>query len=154
MKYLLLVDESGDQGLDKIRANISSRGADPLMTLGGVLVPMPFVDEVRQHLADIQKSTGARNLHFTAMSHGQRAAWGRQIGGLRKRVCLFGVISKKSTIGSYRDDISGADQAVRYYNKCSQYLLELVAGFMSHADVKSSDLSIVFERKNHNYDTL
>jgi len=73
----------------------------------------------------------------------------------RLRILAFGVISKKSTLGDYRKMIEGKKQAQDYYNKCSQYLFELVAMFCSEHGLGSADIEILFEEKRgHDYQRL
>jgi hypothetical protein len=65
---------------------------------------------------------------------------------------LFGVISRKSTLGSYRAEISA--NSSMYYNKCAQYLLERVGWFMEARGIQSDKLDIVFEEANVDYEMM
>lgn len=64
----------------------------------------------------------------------------------------FGVISKKSTLGSYGDDIEANDKL--YYNKCAQYLLEKVGQFMEREKIGEEQLTVLFEEGNFDYTRL
>lgn len=65
---------------------------------------------------------------------------------------LFGVISHKATLGSYKDTI--ADDSSMYYNKCAQYLLERVGWFMEERNIPPKNLDIIFEKANIDYDKM
>ncbi len=152
MKYILLVDESGDQGLEKVRTDRDPRGASPFMTLGAASLPLHHRGRLKEFLENISILFGGKDLHCNSLTHIQRSCFARAVS--EQRVLLFAVISKKDTLGEYREAIRGDGQANSYYNKCSQYLLELVGHFMSCKGIGASDLSIVFEKKNHNYERL
>lgn len=150
--YKLLVDESGDQGLDRIRGSIDERGASPFMTLGAVLVPNSRVTTLENLLFELREEFGKETIHSVELNHFQVAYFARKFSECG--VKLFGVISKKETLQSYRDENAGERQAESYYNKCSQYLLEQVGGFLGKHGIASSHVSIVYERKNHDYQRL
>jgi len=45
-------------------------------------------------------------------------------------------------------------QPDKFYNKCAKYLLERVGAYLSQVDRDLSEPQIVFEERNHNYDTM
>lgn len=65
---------------------------------------------------------------------------------------LFGVISRKATLGNYRNTIS--DNSNKYYNKCAQYLLVRVGWFMEARKIPPENLDIIFEKANVDYDKM
>ena len=65
---------------------------------------------------------------------------------------LFGVISRKGTLGRYKSTIE--DDSTKYYNKCAQYLLERVGYFMENRGIPAENLDIVFEKANIDYDKM
>ncbi|WP_299938281.1 DUF3800 domain-containing protein [uncultured Pelagimonas sp.] len=149
-KYVLLIDESGDQGLERVMTDGNPYGASSYLTMGATLVPTDFLDSFRETLSAISDTIGAKELHCVDLNHSQISYLAKEIAKLR--MLCFGVVSKKLTLGSYKDELSETAQAQDYYNKCSQYLFELVCGFMALNDIKSSDISIVFEEKRgHDY---
>ncbi len=150
--YTLFVDESGDQDLAKFRTKERQFGSDPFLVFGGVLVPTSFVPKYRQLLTEIMESLDVKALHCTDLSHLKRAYFAREAA--KMRILLFGVISKKETIGEYQSQIEGVKVKEDYYNKCAGYLLERVAHFMTLHGYTSDQLSIVFERKNHDYERM
>lgn len=152
MRYKLLIDESGDQGLDRIRGSLNDTGATPFFTLGAVLVPEVELTRLRELYSEVCKAIGKDNLHCVDLSHFQTAYAARRFSECR--VLLFGVVSKKGTLGTYKSEIGGKNQAESYYNKCSQYLLELVGRFAGSKSIASSDISIVFEKKKHDYQRM
>lgn len=150
--YTLLVDESGDQGLDRVRMSLDGRGASPFMTLGAVLVPSSRISALESLLIELSDKFGKKTIHCVDLNHFQTAYFARRFSGCG--VKLFGVVSKKETLLSYREEIAGDRQSESYYNKCSQYLLELVGGFLGGNNIPSSAVRVVYERKNHDYQRL
>ena len=150
--YTLYIDESGDQGLDRVRDETNSYGASPFLTLGAALVPNKLREDIRDDLNAISKELKGKELHCADLSHFDVSYFARRIK--QQQILLFGVVSKKSTLGDYRENISGEKQSQDYYNKCVQYLLELVGRFMSEHKYKSDNLSVVFEKRNHDYDRM
>lgn len=128
-------------------------GASSYLTMGAVLVPNKIEGKIRSSLEETCEVLGVTQLHCTDMSHPQVSYFTREIKKLR--ILCFGVISKKSTLGAYKEMIEGDDQAHDYYNKCAQYLLELVAQFIADKGVTSEDVHILFEKKRgHDYSRL
>ena len=151
-RYTLYVDESGDQDLERFRDVGRSHGSDPYLVFGAALVPNNLKADFRKKLADIQRTIGAKELHCADLSHLKVSYLSNSVKNMR--VLLFGAVSKKKTVGTYKEKISGKKQAEDYYNKCVHYLLERVGEFMSENGIEPSHLSIVFEKKRHNYERL
>jgi Protein of unknown function (DUF3800) len=152
-KYILLIDESGDQGLNRVMTHESSFGSSSYLTMGAVLIPRKYSNDYCIILNEIRDTVSTSQLHCTDMSHAQVSYLAKKIETLR--LLCFGVISKKSTLGGYKELISGENQAHDYYNKCCQYLFELVGNFMAEKKISSEDISIVFEKKRgHDYGRL
>jgi len=141
-KYTLLIDESGDQGLERVMTHEQPFGASSYLTMGAVLVPTTLLPSVREQLDGVRSKLGVTQLHCTDMNHLNVAYLAKTMS--RLRILAFGVISKKSTLGDYRKMIEGKKQAQDYYNKCSQYLFELVAMFCSEHGLGSADIEILF----------
>ena len=102
MRYTLYVDESGQSGIKNIRTP-SKRGASRYMTLGGVLVPETEKLEIRRMLSELAKEFGKQDLHCSRLNHNQLVKYAR--GVARTRVLIFGVISLKSTLRGYAEEI-------------------------------------------------
>lgn len=152
-KLTLLIDESGDQGLDRVMTNANPFGASSYLTMGAALVPTYKLAEIRAKLDDVRETLGVQALHCTDLNHAQISYFSKKVSEIR--MLTFGVISKKSTLGSYRDVLNGENQAHDYYNKCSQYLFELVANYASKNKLDAGDIDIVFEAKRgHDYARL
>ncbi|SHI45528.1 Protein of unknown function [Ruegeria lacuscaerulensis ITI-1157] len=152
-KFTLLIDESGDQGLDRVMTHEKPFGASSYLTMGAVLVPTSYMDDYRNRVFEMRKSLDVSTLHCTDMSHAQVSYFAREVSKLR--VLSFGVISKKSTLGSYKAMIAGEDQAQDFYNKCAQYLFELVGHYIGLQRWTASEVAIVFEKKRgHDYARL
>lgn len=147
--FKFLVDESGEAGIENIRG-LNSGGASPYMTLGGCFIRSEYEEDFICLLNDIQAKFNKRELHCNRLKHEQKVFYAKQVA-LRK-LKLFGVISKKSTLGRYKDDIENSSH--KYYNKCAQYLLEKLGLFMEKNDINPADVEIIFEEGNFDYDAL
>lgn len=148
-KYTLFIDESGEAGIGKIRSE-SSPGASPYMTLGAAIVPNRYREVIEAILTTLSSEIGKNPLHCSKLNHYQILHFARNV--VQQRVRLFGVVSRKSTLGGYRDVIS--EDSTMYYNKCAQYLLERVAWFMEIRGIPAENLEIVFEEANIDYDKM
>lgn len=93
---------------------------------------------------------GKTSLHCSKLKHYQILHFIRQV--TKQPMRLFGVISLKDTLGSYKRTIS--DDSSMYYNKCAQYLLERVGWFMESRKIPPKNLDIVFEKANVDYDKM
>ncbi|WP_296764840.1 DUF3800 domain-containing protein [Sediminimonas sp.] len=149
MKYTFFIDESGQSGIKKIRGD-SGGGASRYMTLGGALVPNSLIADCQSNLEELAKEFSKPTLHCSKLNHNQICRFARRISEMR--VLLFGVISMKETLGSYKDDIEGSDK--RYYNKCAQYILERLALFLEINRYSENNISICFEEGNFDYAAL
>lgn len=149
-RFSLFIDESGDQGLERVMTREVPFGASSYLTMGAVLVPTQFEDKFRQFLDSVQNEMGVSQLHCTDMNHAQVSYFAKKLAELR--ILCFGVVSKKATLGSYKKQISGEDQAQDYYNKCCHYLFELVGKYAGENDLSARDIAIIFEKKRgHDY---
>lgn len=147
--YTVFIDESGEAGIAKVRSG-SQGGASPYMTLGAVLIPNRLRKNIENTLITVAFDIKKKTLHCAELNHYQILHFIRQLTPCRMR--LFGVISRKETLGSYKDAIS-ADSSM-YYNKCAQYLLERVGWFMESRRIKPHQLDIIFEKANIDYDIM
>jgi len=145
-RFVLLVDESGEAGISRVRAS-GSPGASPYMTLGAALVLRSQRDQLNLKLNNLREEFGVATLHCSRLKHQQIVRFCREIAEMRIR--LFGLISLKKTLGTYRSDIESDSK--KYYNKCVQLLLERVGFFMQHHKFPPNDLEIVFEKANVDY---
>jgi len=148
-KFLFLVDESGDAGIEKIRAEGQS-GASPYMTLGGVLVAQEDVDHLRDQLIKLCLEINKATLHCKDLRHFQKLHFAKTMATMP--VAIFGLISYKTTLGGYKAAIEG--DSTKFYNTCARYLLERLGDFMALNDIKSHQVDIVFEEGNFAYDKL
>lgn len=148
-RYTLFVDESGEAGIEKVRSE-SEKGASPYMVLGAVLLPWDCRDAANERLDYVSKNLGKEFLHCSQLSHSQKVFYSRTVSGLE--ISLFGVISFKDTLGSYKDDIQSDSK--KYYNKCAQYLFERLGQFMKDRDLKPEQVDICMEEGNFDYQML
>jgi len=148
--YTLYIDESGDAGINKVRTRTVA-GASPYMTMGGVLVPDIKSKTITENLNEFrQKITKQPNLHCKNIRHEQKVRFSQFLNN--QKVLCFGVVSLKSTLGNYKEDIEG-DSSL-YYNKCAQYLLERLGIFLSTHNIPKDNINIIFEEGNFNYGKL
>lgn len=148
-RYTLLVDESGEPGLHKVRS-ADKDGASPYMTFGAVMIPNSERDVLEARLTKLTKRIGKKDLHCSKLRHEQKVFFAKEI--VQHRLRFFGAVSYKKTLDQYKEDISADDK--RYYNKCAQYLLERVGWFLETRNIDKSDVDIVFERRNSDYDMM
>ena len=149
-KFTLLIDESGDQGLDNLVTADNPRGASAYMTMGAALVYTDHLPQLRENLETERTLLDVKRLHCADLDHAKLSYISRRVSTYRLK--LFGVISKKSTLGSYRTQITGGDQGQDYYNKCAQYLFERIGSFFGENQIQGKDVDIIFETKrNHDY---
>lgn len=148
-RFTVYIDESGEAGIGKIRSP-SGKGASQYMTLGAALVPNRSKRAIKDTLEKLASELKKPSLHCSQLNHYQIVHAIRSIR--RHRMRLFGVISNKATLGTYKRDIS-SDSSM-YYNKCAQYLLERVAHFMESREIPKENLEIVFEKANIDYDKM
>lgn len=148
-RYTLLVDESGEPGLQKVRS-AEEDGASPYMTFGAVIFPNSERKTLEAKLAELTERIGKKDLHCSKLRHEQQVFFAKEI--VQYRLRFFGSVSYKDTLEKYKEDISADDK--RYYNKCAQYLLERVGWFLETRNIDKSDVDIIFERRNSDYDMM
>lgn len=148
-RFTIFIDESGEAGISKVRSKTFG-GASPYMTLGASLISNRSRKATENTLEKITEEIGKKSLHCSQLNHYQLLHFVRAIS--RRKMRLFGVISRKATLGSYKETID--DDSNMYYNKCAQYLLERVAWFMEARGIPPENLDIIFEKANVNYDKM
>lgn len=148
-KYIFLIDESGDAGIQNIRSE-SSGGASPYMTLGGALVPLNQADFIREQLTELCVLFEKRTLHCKDLRHFQKIKFAKSMSKLD--LTLFGLISYKKTLQGYRDAINGNPS--KFYNVCARYLLECLGEYMDEHQLERHEVEIIFEQARFNYAKL
>lgn len=147
--FVLLIDESGQAGIARIRTS-NSGGATPYMSLGAVLVRRSDIPFLREQLLKIAGVVNRANLHCSEMRHHQKVFFARRVSTLP--LLAFGLLSRKETLGGYGRRI--AQDSNMYYNKCAQLLLEKVGKFLGYKGIHGSKVSVIFEEGNFNYRAL
>ena len=142
----LYVDESGEAGIKKVRVN-GAPGASPYMTLGAALIADRHRADFEATLHAIREEIRKKHLHCSELNHYQILHYCRRLMSLE--MTLFGVISRKDTLGQYKERIDGDSH--KYFNKCVQYLLERVGWYMEAYSIPKSEVAIVFEKANRDY---
>ena len=97
--FIALIDESGDDGLEKFRETGSRGGASKWLVISSCifrasrdLEAVKWRDEILQFMPDRTK----RMLHFAELNHGQRVAAARYLGN--KPIRAINVISNKTCL--------------------------------------------------------
>lgn len=148
-RFTIFIDESGEAGIGKVRSE-SSDGASPYMTLGASLINNASRKSIQETLEAITIKIGKKSLHCSNLNHYQILYFAREI--IKRNMRFFGVISRKETLGKYKNVIS--DDSNKYYNKCVQYLLERVGWFMENRQISPQNLDIIFEKANVDYNKM
>ena len=120
------------------------------MTLGAALIETEMLDRYRKYLQKVSNEIGKKSLHCRKLKHFQKVHYAKRVA--QTPVRCFGVISLKSTLGWYKEEIDQSSNS--YYNKCAQYLLERVGEYMEHNDIHSHKLDVIFETGNFDYEKL
>lgn len=149
VKFTVVIDESGEAGITKVRT-AGARGASPYLTLGACIYHTSHEDILNQELERISGLFGKPDLHCSSLSHFQKVRYAREIRN--SKFLAFGTISKKSTLGSYKNKIE--EDSKRYYNKCAQYLLEQIGRFIERHKIIADDVDLIFEEGNFDYASL
>ncbi|MGH1577532.1 DUF3800 domain-containing protein [Planktotalea sp.] len=149
MKCTVFIDESGETGIGKIREN-GKRGASPYFVLAAAVMPSAIQIVARKLLKQVQDEIPKNWKHATDLNHRQTVFFCRAAATVNMRI--FAVVSKKSTLKGYSEQIE--HDSHKFYNKCTQYLLECVGQYLKGKGLFSSDPDVIFEGRNHNFDTL
>ncbi|WP_338154218.1 DUF3800 domain-containing protein [Sulfitobacter mediterraneus] len=144
------MDESGETGITRIRDG-NLPGASPYFVLGAVVCQPTAEVLAKNTLKEFKEEIRRKNWkHATDLNHAEKVYFARLLGRLPVR--YFALISKKETLANYKEAIKFDPQ--RYYNKCLKYLLELICSYLAEHLTSVDDLSVVLERRNHNYDAM
>lgn len=140
MKFTLYIDESGDSGIKKVRT-ANTPGASPYFVLGAALVPNKHIDNCKNSLDGIARKFGRSDLHSNKLAHRQKIYFAK--AAVKLPIRFFGVISYKATLLSYSEQISHGN--VKFYNKCTSYLLECVGQHLELCGIHADDVEICLE---------
>ncbi len=149
MKYRVVIDESGEAGIKKIRTD-TSPGASPYLTLGAAFYPIDQEEKIIRTLDEAKKILGKDDLHCSKLDHFSKIRYIRTIKNCK--FLSFGTISDKSTLGAYKNSID--EDSRKYYNKCSQYLLEQIGRMLKEHSTDPKEVEIVFEEGTFDYEKL
>lgn len=138
--YTVFIDESGEAGIGNVRTETTG-GASPYMTLGAALIHTDKQQKFKDLLATLTSEIEKKDLHCKKLSHIQLVHYARTLAA--ERIRFFGMISRKETLGEYKEEIS--EESSKYYNKCAQYLMERIGWFMEVYGIQDHQLDIVFE---------
>ena len=142
-KHTLYIDESGQTGLRNDKASEH-------LTLVSVLISDHNIEHYVERLVWIREQIGRKDLHCSRLNHRQKVFFARE--SAKEKFLAFGVMSRKATLGDYRDRIDA--DPTRYYNKCAHYLLECVGEAMCQHGIAPEELAVIFEEGHFNYGLL
>ncbi len=149
MKCYVYIDESGDLGIKTVRSE-GTLGATPYFVLAAAVMPRAATFVAKNLLKEAEDAIPKQWKHATDLNHMQTVYFCRQAASLNVR--FFAVISNKATLNEYANEIDWDPH--KFYNKCSHYLLECVGKYMALNGFTSEYPDVVFEDRNHNFDTL
>lgn len=150
MKFNVYIDESGEAGIAKVRTE-NTNGASPYFVMGAVVCPPAAEDIAKKVFSDFCSQIGKTAWkHATELTHSEKVYLARELGKLPVR--YFAIISNKATLNDYKDEIENS--AHKFYNKCAQYLLEVICAYLGPRMQSPDDMNIVFEERNHDYGAM
>ncbi|ADE86764.1 DUF3800 domain-containing protein [Rhodobacter capsulatus] len=150
MPFSIYIDESGETGIAKVRSDVSP-GASPYFVVGAAVFQPSSAIDARQKLSLFRDQIGKQKWkHATDLDHPEKVYLARTFSQVNAR--YFAVISRKQTLGDYKEKIEEDPQ--KFYNKCIQYLLEIVCCYLRRLGAKPDDISVILERRNHDYDAM
>jgi hypothetical protein len=150
MPFRVFIDESGEAGIAKVRSDVA-QGASPYFVLGAAVFQPASEINAKRILLDVKNAISKKSWkHATQLDHAEKVLLARRFSEIQGR--YFAVVSNKSTLGEYKDLIESDPQ--KFYNKCLKYLLELICRYLQGSNVQPDQLSVVLERRNHDYDAM
>lgn len=149
MKCSVFIDESGDLGIKTVRSD-GKPGASPYFVMAAAVMPQATAIHARKLLDDVEAAIPKTWAHATDLNHSQTVFFARSASRINAR--YFAVVSRKATLGDYADEIEWNPH--KFYNKCAHYLLERVGKYLSISGYDSQEPDVIFEDRNHNFDTL
>lgn len=151
MSFTLLIDESGDEG---IQPHQIASGASPMFFFGAFLIETKDISFIQNEILSMEKLIGkeAKGLHFKKIRHhSKKIRCCKNIAQLPGRA--FGLISDKSQLDreDYRQELQKWPGG--YYNKNAAYLMEIVGKYCLEKNIEIE--KIIFEEKNnHDYQRM
>lgn len=145
----VFIDESGDTGIKVVR-NDGSPGASPYFVVAASVMPARTCEMALGLLDEIEAQIPKSWRHATDLNHSQTTFFARKAATLNQR--CFAVVSKKSTLGSYANEIEWKPH--KFYIKCMAYLLAKVGKYISAFGQSFREPQVIFEGRNHDYDAL
>lgn len=133
-EYTIFIDESGDEGL--------SGKSSKMFFFGAFIIENQKYNEILESLNRIKKVINRQELHASKLKHIMKVYVCKEIA--KMPITAFGVISNKATLGNY-----SIKEHWKYYNKNSQFLLELVGQYIEKEFKKQIPHTIVFEHKEN-----
>lgn len=146
--YTVVIDESGDTGLDGVEAD-PSRGPSQYLTMCAALYRNENSKIIEKKLSELPFQ-GKKALHAKHLNHFEKVVTCQAISELP--VGLLGVISNKLSLKEYLPEANRTP--THYYNKVMQYLLERVGAATSALGIKSNELRVVLEAREQQYSSL
>ena len=156
-EYVLFVDESGDDGLTKVKP-IDPDGASEWLVIAGVMVRAEDEQRCRDWLDAIRKdinATQASTLHFRKLSPSKQVRAAEMVGALPVRI--FCVCSNKKNMRGHRNE--RAEQAGGkqwFYNWVVRIMMERATNYCAETSARKlgrvTKMKVLFSaRGGHSY---
>ncbi len=145
MTYTLYIDESGEEGITRIRSANTS-GASPWLSFGACLINDNNYENIEATIQELEREFGiTAGLHFRNLPHKQKVYACKKLSEID--AVFFGTISNKTSArrGDYLEYIE--EESWKYYNKNVQYLFELVGKYFRENNIGTDEHTIIFENK-------
>jgi hypothetical protein len=150
LRFVAYIDEAGDEGLGKLRAN-PSPAQSKWLTIGGILVREEHdrnLPQWRDEIMALFPAKRRRDLHFRTLNHDQKVAAVEYLAGKPFGVCC--VCSNKITLCDEGALFKRFTQKGYLYNYLTRYLLERLTSAVKDAADRTgqkAELRVVFSRR-------
>lgn len=145
--FTVLIDESGDTGLDGVRPE-PSWGPTQYFAMCATIFRDSRRDELLQAIEKLP--IGMKKYHSKRLHHFEKVYTCREVAKLR--IAIVGVISNKLTLGSYLSEARRTN--THFYNKVMQYLLERIGVCLATYRILAEDVRIILEAREQQYSSL
>lgn len=145
--YTVLIDESGDTGLQNVAPDPSS-GPTQYFCMAAVFFREENREKIEAKLSSLPFLASGK--HSKHLSHYEKVYLAKTISELP--VGIVGVISNKLSLLDYLPKATSTP--THYYNKVSQYLLERVGTSINEFKINKHLVSIRLEAREQQYSSL
>ncbi|MEO3432505.1 DUF3800 domain-containing protein [Inquilinus sp. CAU 1745] len=151
VQFVAYIDEAGDEGFGKLKAEASSAQSKWLV-LGGILVRSNIDKNLPEWRDDIMSkfpNKKNRDIHFRHLNHAQKVVASEYLSNKQFGICC--VCSNKITLLDSSQSVKIFKQKGYLYNYLTRYLLERLTWAVrdfANRTTQSTELRIVFSRRS------